>query len=63
MKPITSATEKYEELHFVDSEKPVWNYSLFTEEDIRNFQQGTNYRMYELLGNKQFEVLGIRGTS
>ena len=62
MKSITRATEKYEERHFVDSTKPVWNYSLFTDEDIKNFQQGTNYRMYELLGNKQFEVLGTRGT-
>jgi 1,4-alpha-glucan branching enzyme len=62
MKSATRATQKYEELHFVDSSKPVWNYSLFTDEDIKNFQQGTNYRMYELLGNKQFEVLNTRGT-
>ena len=33
------AIKKYEEEHFVDSTKPVWNYSLFTEEDIGNFQE------------------------
>ncbi len=25
---------KYEDIHFVDSTKSVWNYSLFTEEDV-----------------------------
>ena len=54
--------KKYEDIHFVDSTKPVWNYSLFSEDDIRNFQQGSHYRMYELLGNKQFEVLNTAGT-
>lgn len=29
---------KYEEVHFVDTAQSVWNYSLFTDEDIRNFQ-------------------------
>src|SRR5258706_15731393 len=54
--------KKYEDIHFVDSSKPVWNYSLFTEEDIRNFQNGTHYRLYELFGNKQLEVLDTKGT-
>ena len=54
--------KKYEDIHFVDSTKPVWNYSLFTDEDISNFQRGTHYRLYELFGNKQFEVLNTPGT-
>lgn len=54
--------DKYEETHFVDAQQPVWNYSLFTEEDIRNFQQGTHYSLYRLFGNKQLEVLGTLGT-
>ncbi len=54
--------KKYEEIHFVDSTKPVWNYSLFTEEDISNFQNGTHYSLYKLFGNKQIEVLGTWGT-
>ncbi|GAC1443847.1 MAG: 1,4-alpha-glucan branching protein GlgB [Sediminibacterium sp.] len=56
------ATQKYEELHFVDSQQPVWNYSLFREEDIRNFQQGTHYNLYSLFGNKQLQVLDTQGT-
>ena len=54
--------EKYESIHFVDSTKPVWNYSLFTDEDISNFQNGTHYSFYELFGNKQLEVLDTKGT-
>ncbi|NCI47062.1 1,4-alpha-glucan branching protein GlgB [Sediminibacterium soli] len=58
----TELPEKYEDRYFVDKRQPVWNYSLFTDEDIRNFQQGTNYRMYELLGNKQLAVSDTPGT-
>jgi 1,4-alpha-glucan branching enzyme len=46
----------------VDSARPVWNYSLFTEETINNFQQGTCYDAYRYFGNKQIEVLGVFGT-
>jgi 1,4-alpha-glucan branching enzyme len=53
--------KKYEEIHFVDSTKTVWNYSFFTEEDITNFQQGTHYRLYDLFGSHEIEVLGKRG--
>src|SRR5687768_1119829 len=51
----------YEDIHFVDSTKPVWNYSLFDEEDIRNFQNGTHYRLYELFGSHQRTVLERSG--
>ncbi len=54
--------KKYEEIHFVDSQQPVWNYSLFSEEDIRNFQNGTHYSLYKVFGNKQISVLDIPGT-
>lgn len=53
--------KKYEEIHFVDATKAVWNYSLFTEEDIRNFQNGTLYRAYELFGAHEVEVLHKSG--
>ncbi|NDD16514.1 MAG: 1,4-alpha-glucan branching protein GlgB [Chitinophagia bacterium] len=53
---------KYEELHFVDTKQAVWNYSLFTDEDVRNFQNGTHYSLYTLFGNKQLEVSGTKGT-
>jgi 1,4-alpha-glucan branching enzyme len=51
----------YEDIHFVDSTKPVWNYSLFDEEDIRNFQNGTHYRLYQLFGSHQRTVLKRSG--
>ena len=53
---------KYEDLHFVDTKQPVWNYSLFTDEDVHNFQNGTHYSLYTLFGNKQLEVSGTKGT-
>ena len=53
---------KYEELHFVDIKQVVWNYSLFTDEDVHNFQNGTHYSLYTLFGNKQLEVSGTKGT-
>jgi len=52
----------YVETHFVDTTRPVWNYSLFDDEVIRNFQQGTCYDAYLYFGNKQMEVLGTPGT-
>lgn len=52
----------YEEVHFIDATKKVWNYSLFSEEIINNFQQGTLYNAYHYFGNKQLNVLGKTGT-
>ncbi len=54
--------QKYEEQFFIDTALPVWNYSLFSNEDVTNFQQGTHYRLYEFFGNKQITVLGESGT-
>jgi len=54
--------KKYEEIHFVDTAHSVWNYSLFTEADIRNFQNGTHYQLYRLFGNKQLTVNDTSGT-
>ncbi len=64
-KPIlqqqNTAGHKYEEEHFVDSTKPVWNYSLFKEEDISNFQKGTLYNGYEFFGSHKQTVLNTDG--
>ena len=57
-----SSDQPYEEIHFIDTSKKVWNYSLFTEEVINNFQQGTLYNAYHFFGNKQMMVLGVEGT-
>jgi 1,4-alpha-glucan branching enzyme len=51
-----SGPKKYEEEHFVDSSKNVWNYTLLNDEDISNFQQGTNYRLYEKFGSHSIQV-------
>jgi 1,4-alpha-glucan branching enzyme len=53
--------KKYEEIHFVDSTKPVWNYSLFTEGDISSFQHGTHCKLYNLFGSHPVQVLDTRG--
>jgi 1,4-alpha-glucan branching enzyme len=51
----------YEEIHFVDSTRTVWNYSLFSEDDIRNFQNGTHYSLYNFFGAHQRQVLQVNG--
>ena len=51
----------YEERNFVDASKPVWNYSLLNEEDIRNFQNGTNYSLYKKFGSHELKVLNTDG--
>jgi 1,4-alpha-glucan branching enzyme len=61
MKVMSAETKKYEEIHFVDSTKPVWNYSLFDEEVIQNFQNGTLYNAYKFFGSREVEVLGQKG--
>lgn len=58
---MSGGGKKYEDVHFVDSTKPVWNYSRFSDADIRNFQHGTLYRAYDLFGSHQIEVLGHEG--
>jgi 1,4-alpha-glucan branching enzyme len=52
---------RYEDHHFVDTSKPVWNYSRFEGDDISNFQKGTNYRCHELFGSHAMEVNGVQG--
>ncbi len=52
---------KYEDEHFVDSEKPVWNYSLFKEEDLTNFKNGTFYNGYQKFGSHHLNVLNTDG--
>ena len=53
---------KYEDVNFVDSQQAVWNYSLMTEADIQNFQNGTHYTLYKIFGNHQVAVLDTLGT-
>lgn len=52
---------KFESENFIDTTKTVWNYSLLTDEDINNFQNGTHYTLYEKFGSHPIEVNGIWG--
>jgi len=51
----------YELKVFVDTTKPVWNYSLFNEEDVNNFQNGTHYSLYKKFGSHSLTVLNKEG--
>jgi 1,4-alpha-glucan branching enzyme len=53
--------ERYEDHNYVDTSKPVWNYSLLTVDDITNFQQGTHYQLYKKFGSHSIEVNGRTG--
>ena len=53
--------KKFEEENFIDTSKPVWSYSLLNAEDITNFQNGTNYRLYEKFGSHHIQVNGEWG--
>ena len=53
--------EKYEDIHFVDTAKPVWNYSLFSQEDITNYQNGSHYSLYNKFGSHLAFVSGTPG--
>ncbi|HMU47287.1 MAG TPA: 1,4-alpha-glucan branching protein GlgB [Chitinophagaceae bacterium] len=53
--------KKYEESHFVDTSKPVWNYSILSDDDVRNFQNGTNYQLYKKFGSHSIQVNEVWG--
>ncbi len=57
----SSSIKKYEETLFVDTSKPVWNYSLLTNEDVLNYQNGTNYQLYKKFGSHSIQVNGEWG--
>src|SRR5438046_1772400 len=54
---------KYEETNFIDTSGAVWNYSLLSDEDVKNFQNGTNYQLYKDFGSHSVEVNGSWGFS
>ncbi len=53
--------QQYEDTHFIDTEKPVWHYSLFTDDDVASFQAGTHYTMYNHMGAHALHVMGTDG--
>jgi 1,4-alpha-glucan branching enzyme len=61
--PILAPTpeERYEYKNFVDTAKPVWNYSILYDDDIETFQRGTHYSLYKKFGSKRITVLDREG--
>src|SRR3982751_810676 len=51
----------YEDEHFIDSTKMVWNYSFFSDADITRFQHGDLHDAYEKFGSHQITVLDTEG--
>lgn len=51
----------YEQTHFIDTSKPVWSYSLLSDTDVSNFQQGTHYRLYQKFGSHSIRVQDVWG--
>ncbi len=52
---------RYEDQNFVDTEKPVWNYSILYDDDIETFKNGTHYTLYKKFGSRPLSVLGKEG--
>lgn len=59
--PVAGKKQKYEETNFVDTSKPVWNYSILTDEDVTNYQNGTNYQLYKKFGAHSIQVNDVWG--
>ena len=51
----------FEQQTFIDTKANVWNCSLLSEDDVRNFQNGTHYALYEIMGSRSIEVMGVWG--
>lgn len=51
----------YEDDNFIDSTGLVWNYSFFTDEDVKSFRKGAMYYAYEKFGAHECQVLKTPG--
>ena len=58
---MASKDKKYEEANFIDTTNPVWNYSLLTDEDVANYQNGCNYQLYKKFGSHSIQVNDVWG--
>jgi 1,4-alpha-glucan branching enzyme len=61
MQNAPTPTERYEDRNFVDTSKPVWNYSILYDDDIATYQNGTHYNLYKKFGSKRLNVLEQEG--
>ncbi len=51
----------YEKEHFIDKSKNVWNYSLLSDEDVKNFCNGSHYQLYKQFGSHSIQLEDIWG--
>ncbi len=51
----------YEDDHFIDTTKMVWNYSLFTQEEVHLFGEGKLFYAHEKFGNHHRYLLQTDG--
>ena len=58
---VQAVAKRYEETEYVDTSKPVWNYSLLSAEDVTNYQNGTHYQLYKKFGSHSIQVNGTWG--
>jgi 1,4-alpha-glucan branching enzyme len=58
---LTEKPIRYEDQNFVDSSKPVWNYSILYDDDIETFKNGTHYTLYKKFGSRPLTVLSKEG--
>ncbi len=56
-----ASKKKYEEVNYINTSKPVWNYSLLTDEEVANYQAGTNYQLYKKFGSHSIQVNNVWG--
>ncbi len=49
-------SSKEKEEYFIDTSKSVWNYSMLSDEDVTNYQSGTNYQLYKKMGSHSIKV-------
>ena len=58
---VSTRPISFEQQTFIDTKANVWNCSLLSEDDVRNFQNGTHYALYEIMGSRSIEVMGVWG--
>src|SRR5688572_17903880 len=58
---LNAVKKKYEEEDFVDTSKTVWNYSILTDDDVTNYQNGTHYTLYKKFGSHSIQVNDMWG--
>lgn len=51
----------YEDEHFIDSSRLVWNYSFFTDTDIQAYKDGKLFYGHEKFGSHYLKVLDVGG--